>query len=205
MTGRTNEEWLHDLRGPKPDEALVDLRALLLQGLRYAMADRPQVTGAHIEGFVQEALLKILDGLDTFRGESHFLTWAQKIAVHEAFTELRRKRWQDVSLQEMVEQYEGDFTPAMLTGRDPSPEQHVTRQMILQTVQRLIAEALTEKQRQALIAVMIGGMPLQEAARQMNTTRNALYKRLHDARQRLQKRMLEEGLSLDDVLATFER
>ena len=65
MTGRTNEEWLHDLRGPKPDEALADLRALLLQGLRYAIADRPQVTGAHIEGFVQEALLKILDGLDT--------------------------------------------------------------------------------------------------------------------------------------------
>jgi DNA-directed RNA polymerase specialized sigma24 family protein len=37
----------------------------------------------------------------------------------------------------------------------------------------------------------------------MGITRNALYKRLHDARQRLRDRLVEEGLSLDDVLAAF--
>jgi RNA polymerase sigma-70 factor (ECF subfamily) len=168
------------------------------------MVDRPQVTDAHMEGFVQEALLKILDGLDTFRGESRFLTWAQKIAVHEAFTELRRKRWENVSLQDFAAQYEGDFIPTVLTDHEPSPEQRVTQQMLLKTVHRFIAEELTEKQRHAMLAVMVGGMPLQEVAHQMGITRNALYKRLHDARQRLQKRMLEEGLSLDDVLGAFK-
>lgn len=204
MKERTNQEWLDDLRGSKREEALTELRALLLRGLRYAMVDRPQVGEADMEGFVQEALLKILDGLDTFRGESRFLTWAQKIAVHEAFTELRRKRWENVSLQDIATRYEGNFTPTLLTDNDPSPEQHVTQRVLLETVQRLIAEELTEKQQQAMIAVMVGGMPLQEAARQMGITRNALYKRLHDARQRLQRRMLEEGLSLDDVLAAFK-
>jgi RNA polymerase sigma-70 factor (ECF subfamily) len=37
----------------------------------------------------------------------------------------------------------------------------------------------------------------------MGTNRNALYKLLHDARQRLQKRMQREGLSPDEILAMF--
>jgi len=51
---------------------------------------------------------------------------------------------------------------------------------------------------------VIGGMPLEEVARRMGTNRNALYKLLHDARQRLKKRMLARGLSPQSVLAAFE-
>jgi RNA polymerase sigma-70 factor (ECF subfamily) len=42
-----------------------------------------------------------------------------------------------------------------------------------------------------------------EVARKMGTNRNALYKLLHDARQRLKSRMEAEGLSAEDVLAAF--
>ncbi len=206
MRERTNEEWLAELAepGPEREEALADLRAQLVRGLGYAMADRPDVTEAHIEGFVQEALLKILDNLDAFRGESRFTTWAQKIAVHEAFTELRRKRWKNVSLDDLIDRYEGDFTPAVLTDPDPSPEQQVTQDALLKMVKRLIAEELTERQRRAMLAVVFAGMPTQEVARRLDTNRNALYKLMHDARQRLQRRMLAEGISLEDALAAFE-
>jgi RNA polymerase sigma-70 factor (ECF subfamily) len=47
-------------------------------------------------------------------------------------------------------------------------------------------------------------MPLDDLARQMGTNRNALYKLIHDARQRLKARMIEEALSVEDVLAAFE-
>jgi RNA polymerase sigma-70 factor (ECF subfamily) len=206
MIERTNQEWLDALSEPGPDraEALEDLRRRLVRGLGYAMADRPDVTEAHIEGFVQEALLKILDNLASFRGESRFTTWAQKIAVHEAFTELRRKRWENVSLDDLIEQYEGDFTPSVLTDSDPSPEQRVTRRMLIEMVQRLIAEELTERQRQAVIAVVFAGMPTQEVARRMHTNRNALYKLMHDARRRLKQRMEADGVSLEEALAAFE-
>jgi len=204
MVERMNQEWLAELRGPGREEALADLRALLVKGLRYAMADRPAVTEADLEDFAQEALLKILAGLDTFRGESRFTTWAQKIAVHVTFTELRRRRWGDVSLQDLIARYDGDFTPTVLTDPEPSPDQHVTRQMLMEMVQRLINEELTDRQRQAMTAVMMGGMPLEEVARRMGTNRNALYKLLHDARQRLKKQLMAEGLSLQDVLAAFE-
>ena len=206
MKDRTNREWLAALSEPGPErtEALADLRERLLRGLGYAMADRPDVTQAHIEGFVQEALLKILDNLGSFRGDSRFTTWAQKIAVHEAFTELRRKRWEDVSLDDLLDQYEGDFTPSLLTDPDPSPEQRTTRRALMALVGRLIAEELTERQRRAITAVALAGMPAEEVARRMDSNRNAIYKLMHDARQRLKRRMEAEGISLEEAMAAFE-
>jgi RNA polymerase sigma-70 factor (ECF subfamily) len=75
---------------------------------------------------------------------------------------------------------------------------------MLNAVRRLIAEELTDKQRTALVATRVHGMPIAEVARRMGSNRNALYKLLHDARQRLKKRMEAEGLSPQDVLAAFE-
>jgi RNA polymerase sigma-70 factor (ECF subfamily) len=206
MTERTNESWLAALSEPGPEQtaALADLRWLLVRGLGYAMADRPRVTEADIEGFVQDALLKVLDNLDSFRGDSRFTTWAQKIAVHEAFTELRRKRWEDVSLDVMIARYEGDFSPSVLTDTDPSPEQQVTQQGLLDMVERLISEELTDRQRQALIAVVFARVPMEEVARRLGTNRNALYKLMHDARQRLKRRMMAEGICVEEALAAFE-
>ncbi|MBN1978510.1 MAG: sigma-70 family RNA polymerase sigma factor [Anaerolineae bacterium] len=202
MADRTNQEWLDALREPGQTEALADLRALLLRGLRSALPDVPEESR---EDFAQEALLKILDNLDSFRGESRFTTWAYKIAIHVAFTELRRRRWRNVSLQDLMAQYdEGDFTLAVLADPAPSPEQRVTQQMLLDMVRQLIAEELTDRQRQAMVAAVFGGMPLQEIARQMDTNCNALYKLLYDARQRLQRQMLARGVSMEDLLEAFE-
>ena len=204
MAERTNEAWVADLRGPGREQTLADLRNFLVRGLGYAMADRPSVTEADVEDFAQEALMKIVDNLDSFRGESRFTTWAQKIAVRVAFTELRRKRWKDVSLQDLITRYDGvDFTPVVLTDPDASPEQRAGQQAMMDIVQRLITEELTDRQRQALTAVMIGGMSTEEVARRMGTNRNALYKLLHDARQKLKQQMTAEGLSIQDVLSAF--
>ncbi|MBN1815554.1 MAG: hypothetical protein JXA14_27220, partial [Anaerolineae bacterium] len=103
MADRTNQEWLDALRGSGREDALSDLRVLLVRGLRRALPDVPE---QNLEDFAQEALLKILAGLDSFRGESRFTTWAFKIAIHEAFTELRRRRWKNVSLQDLVAKYD---------------------------------------------------------------------------------------------------
>jgi len=203
MAERTNQEWLAELRGPGRDEALADLRALLVNGLRYAMADWPAVTEADLEDFAQEALLRTLAAVDSFRGESRFSTWAQKIAVRVAFTELRRRRWRDVSLDEVTESPDFEFIPTTLADPAAGPEQQAIQHALLSAVRRTIAEDLTDRQRQALVAAYIQGMPLEEVARRMGTKRNALYKLLHDARQRLKKEMMAQGLSPQDVLAAF--
>ena len=84
------------------------------------------------------------------------------------------------------------------------PELATEQMDMMSRVERIILEELTEKQRTAMIASQIHGMPLDEVARRLDMNRNALYKLLHDARLRLKKRMAEEGLSPEDVLAAFE-
>src|SRR3989337_2931484 len=121
MNERTNDEWLADLRGKDQEQALVNLRKILARGLYYALVNRVPANqrDSLVEDFAQDALLKILDNLETFRGESRFTTWAQKIAVRVAFTELRRQRWKDISLEDLLpEEMQGDFTPAILADTD---------------------------------------------------------------------------------------
>jgi len=206
LADRTNQEWLADLRrdGPAREAALADLRALLVRGLGFALANRSDVRPSDREDFAQEALLKILDGLDSFRGESRFTTWAQKIAVHVAFSELRRRRWRDVSLDGMVEAFEGSFLPRTWIDPEADTEQQAVQRETLKTLTQVIADELTDKQRTALVAVRVHGIPTAEVARKMGMKRNALYKLLFDARQRLQRRLQERGLSVEEILAAFD-
>lgn len=207
MTARSNAEWIEELSEPPSQDAIEELRKTLLRGLRAALANK--VDGdleAITEDFAQDALLKILASLESFRGESRFTTWAQKVAINVAFSELRRRRWKDVSLQKVVETSEGDeYTPKLLTDPGDSPERQTSQQDIMQIVEDLIFEELTDRQRTAMLAMLNSDIPLAEVAKQLDTNTNALYKMLHDARQRLKERLLERtGLSAQDVLQLFE-
>ena len=208
---RTNDQWLQDLNepGPQQNEALTDLRQILVRGLGYAMAKYTKVTESDLQDFAQDALLKVLAGLKTFRGQSRFTTWAQKIAIHTAFTELRRRRWRDVSLEAITSPSEGKdtkplFIPGALVDPSISTERRAMQSEIVDVMRRVIEQELTDKQRQAIVAVRFHGMPIAEVAQRMDTNPNALYKLLFDARKRLKERMLAKGLSLEDILGTFD-
>jgi RNA polymerase sigma-70 factor (ECF subfamily) len=199
----TNEAWLDALRGPDRDAtAVAGLRALLVRGLRAALRDRvPRRVDALAEDFAQDALVKILDRLETFRGESTFTTWAQKIAVRTAFSELRRKQWEDVSLQDVVGEGTQFSSEAGTAPDRADPEESTSHQLLLDRVQQIIQDTLTDRQRTAITAVM-QDMPLQEVARRMDTNRNALYKVIHDARQKVKDTLeTQYDLSADQLLA----
>jgi RNA polymerase sigma-70 factor (ECF subfamily) len=207
---RTNEQWLSDLRSPGPDQedALADLREIILKGLQYSLSKylspgNPQYEPL-TEEVTQETLLRVLDKMDTFEGRSMFTTWVHKIAVRIALTELRRRKWRDVSLDNLVEGEESTPMPGLMLDPSSNPDMSVEQADMMARVQRLIDEELTEKQRQAMVAINIQGMPLEEVARRMGMKRNALYKLMHDARLRLKQRMAREGLSPQDVLSAFE-
>src|SRR3712207_228415 len=202
MKERTNEQWLADLRAINPDEALTDLYDLLVRGLRAGLGSYGGGVDANVEDFAQEALIKITDNLDSFRGESYFTTWAQKIAMNVALTELRRRRWHDVSLQELFARREAaDRGPA---DTRLTPEQLTFQNMVLGELRRMVDEELTDRQREAVVAVLIEGMPVSEVARRMGTNQNALYKLLHDARRKRKKQREAAGLSPQEVLSVFE-
>jgi RNA polymerase sigma-70 factor, ECF subfamily len=58
---------------------------------------------------------------------------------------------------------------------------------------------LTPHQRRVLVALSVNGVPIDILAERLNTNRNALYKTLHDARQKLRKHLNERGLALDSL------
>ncbi|HSR19502.1 MAG TPA: sigma factor-like helix-turn-helix DNA-binding protein, partial [Anaerolineales bacterium] len=81
----------------------------------------------------------------------------------------------------------------------------VERGDVLQRVQRIIAEELSERQRAAMMAISVEGVPVEEVARRLKTNRNALYKVLHDARVRLKERLESEGLPPAELLQMFSQ
>jgi RNA polymerase sigma-70 factor (ECF subfamily) len=191
-----------ELRGANPDDALADLYNLLVRGLRAALGGYGGVVEANVEDFAQEALIKITGNLDSFRGESRFTTWAQKIAKNVALTELKRRRWRDVSLQEL-------FARRKAADRGPAdtqltPEQLAYQNTVLGELRRMVDEELTDRQREAVVAVILETMPISEVAKRMGTTQNALYKLLHDARRKLKRHMEAAGFSPQEVLAAFD-
>ncbi len=204
---RTNEEWLVALQGTESTvaDALEDLRTILLRGLKHALNARADLNYDRMEALaedaVQDALLTIRDKAHTFKGNSMFTTWAHKIAVHKALSELRRKRWQDSSLDDMLE---SGSKLSTFKSSAPGPEGQMVRSQTMSVVQNIIQNELTDRQKQAMVLLKLKGVPMQEVAERMGMQRNALYKLMHDARLKLKKRLAQEGLTPEDVLRQFE-
>jgi RNA polymerase sigma-70 factor, ECF subfamily len=186
VRARDNAEWLAALRasGPGQAAALADLRAYVLRAALYALRraggtlglTSPAEVATLAEDCAQDAVLAILDNLDRFRGDSRFTTWAYAFAVNAALVAARRERGKRVPLDRLLEEADTGW---------PAPDEQAVQDETVAAVRAAIAECLSERQRQALKAVVFDGVPLDELARHWSTNRNALYKLLHDARRKL--------------------
>src|SRR5258708_2056461 len=139
------------------------------------------------EDFAQDATLRILSNLESFRGDSRFITWATKVAVRVAISEMRRARYKDFSLDALTDA--GDMKPEVgnsLTSTPiERPESAMEKQDVMQKISRAFEEALTSRQRIALEAVVIEGVPMDVVGDRMGTNRDALYKLVHDVRRKV--------------------
>jgi RNA polymerase sigma-70 factor, ECF subfamily len=208
VTARTNAEWLTALNGSGDDQvaALTDLRAYLLRAATFALQrSSGTMAGAHLtqlaEDCAQEAVVAVITHLDDFRGESRFTTWAYVFAINRALVALRRERWQNVSLDGMLETLPetewGEASP-------DSPQQRVIQEEVVAALRRGIDECLTDRQREALRAVVFESIPLDEVVRRWQSNRNAVYKLLHDARRKLRAYLEARGFSASDVLTVLD-
>ena len=199
-----SRDWLRALRadGRERDEAIARLHDLLLRGARFECARRrptlPHLRGNDLDDIAQQAaddaLVKILERLDSFRGESRFTTWAYKFALYEAAVKLRRRAWQGREIPLEPE------TWSLFATAGIEPDESAEQSELLETLQRAVADVLTPHQRRVLVALALNGVPIDVLAERLNTSRGALYKTLHDARRKLRAHLAELGQSLD----TFE-
>lgn len=216
MTERTNQQWLEELAG-EPDAQKLALEALhkrLHRSIYYYLSqDRSDLRDlaakelqAMAGDMAQDSVLRVMKNLDSFRGESRFTTWANKIAIRLAISTLRRARYKNFSLDDLTK--DGDFLSAdsnIVSDAPPNPERAAERDDVLAKIMEGFRDALTERQYQALVSVALDGVPMDIVAEQMNTNRNALYKLIHDARRKLKAHLETQGLSTDYMMKLFER
>jgi len=189
--------WLERLSGTGParDAALSELHGLLVGAARFALSR--SVTQLSREGFddlavqaADDALVSILARLDDFRGDSRFTTWAWKFAFYEASVAVRKRRWLGREIP-----VEDDGWDAV--AREASPGRQVEQMELLAALRLAVAEALTPHQRSVFVALALNQVPVDVLAERLGTTRGALYKTLHEARNRLRAALAAQGLGPD--------
>jgi RNA polymerase sigma-70 factor, ECF subfamily len=172
-----DDVWIDGLRAQSA--MVAELRDYLRRTL--AKGFGRQLQDADLDDLAQECMVRVQQKLDTFAGQSRFTTWAATIAVNCALSQLRKRRYEHVSIDEASER--ADWTADKQV---PDDEQRVAQ------LRRGIAEALTERQREAIQAAF-GGLPLTELARRYDVSQGAVYKLLHDARRRLKHFLEAQG------------
>jgi RNA polymerase sigma-70 factor (ECF subfamily) len=189
------DDWVEALTstGPRGQRALIDLHRLLLRAARHQVQTmRGQLSGAGAERIdeiaqaaADEALVAVLAKLPTFEGRSRFTTWAYKFAILQTATEVRRFAWQhrEVLLDDGVER----------PGRESSPGSWAEASDLAAELRRAIRSDLTPHQRHVTVALLVDEVPIDVLAERLGTTRNALYKTLHDARVRLRAHLTASG------------
>lgn len=198
----TNEDWIEALTPPVDEQAVEKLRAQLIRGLKPALhkyVDRE--LDQFVKDVAQDALLKVLDNIDSFRGDSKLLTWAMKIAVREGLTELRLKRYDDISIEDLKPDDESrEVFSLSVASDDTSPDRSLHESQLIDKVMQIINEELTDKQKRAINALMIQGLPVPVVVKQLDTNRNALYKLVYDARLKIKNKLELEGIDPDEML-----
>ena len=91
------------------------------------------------EDVMQEAFLKSYQHLSEFQGNSRFYTWLVRIAVNQALMKLRKRRPNQVSLDEEVDTGE-DTIPREVEDWGPSPEERYKQAELGQILTSTIAE-----------------------------------------------------------------
>jgi RNA polymerase sigma-70 factor, ECF subfamily len=196
LNGESKAWWvrLHDA-GPVRDCAIVELHERLRREawfhIRLRVRAMPEFPRSDVDDLAvqaaNDALLAVLRKLEDYRGDSQFWTWARRFAQLEAPVSIRRRLGHD----RLANDPERAFALA-----DPgcSPQERAEVQELLGKVSDVIIDELTARQRTVLVAIAIDGVSTATLAIELDTTRGAIYKTLHDARKKLTAQLAPAGL-----------
>lgn len=193
------DHWVEELtaEGNERKAAETRLHELLLRVAFHELGRRPAAAG--IEGperddiahqAADDAMLAILAKLSLFRGESRFTTWAYKFVVLEVSSKLGRHYWRRPSTRAVNLKSEDWERFEDVMGL--RPEHHAEASDLTAAVRKAV-DTLTDHQRELFVAVVVNGVPLDALIAQLDTTRNAIYKVIFDARRKIRAALVTDG------------
>ncbi|HUI74680.1 MAG TPA: sigma-70 family RNA polymerase sigma factor [Candidatus Acidoferrum sp.] len=119
---------------------------------------------ADAEEVVQEAVLKALAHLSSFRGEAKFSTWLTQITINEARLKLRKdRRHLYDSLDEPQSSEEGEYSPKDFADWREIPSETAQREELKAALQRALA-SLPAKYREVLVLRDVQNFSTEETA-----------------------------------------
>jgi len=137
------------------------------------------------EDVVQNAFVKAFQNLPDFRGDSRFYTWLVRITINEALMKIRRRRSNEVSIDESKEA-DGRSVAIEIKDQAANPEQRCSQD----EVQRILAANINDLEptfRAVLQLRDIEGLSTKETAQALDLTSSAVKTRLQRARMKLRK------------------
>jgi RNA polymerase sigma-70 factor, ECF subfamily len=191
--------WVDALRatGVEHARALERLHDLLLRAA-YTEAGRrqhlyPEIGGAELDDLCRQAaddaVVAVTNKLDGYRGGSRFTTWAYAFVIFEISVKLRRHAWR----QGRIPTADDDATWDRLAEAADAAQSRVESAELLSALRRAVAQELTPRQREVFVAVALNNTEIDVVAGQLQSSRGAVYKVLHDARTKLRRRLEREG------------
>jgi len=138
---------------------------------------------ADAEDVAQEAVLKALRKLSSFRGNARFSTWLLRIAMNEARMRLRTQRRDKASVP--IDDDEGsEYVPLLLANWKEAPSAMLEQQEVRAEIEKALAELSTEH-REILILRDVEGFNTEEAASALGISIPSAKTRLLRARLRM--------------------
>jgi RNA polymerase sigma-70 factor (ECF subfamily) len=139
---------------------------------------------ADAEDAAQETFLKAFRALSSFRGESRFSTWLERIAVNESRMRLRRRRTESIEPLEEEDSETRTYSPRMLTDWREIPSEALEVKEVREILARAILQ-LPEKYREIVVLRDIQNRSIIETAALLGLTPATVKTRLLRARLQL--------------------
>jgi RNA polymerase sigma-70 factor (ECF subfamily) len=140
------------------------------------------------EDVLQETFISAFRGLDRFEGRSLLSTWLYRIAYNAALMHLRKRELATVSIDEPIENEEGDPMPRQLVDWGAAPDQVLLNGELHRALDAAVA-ALPETLRSVFVLRDIEGLSTAETAAILDLTETNVKVRLHRARLALRERL----------------
>jgi RNA polymerase sigma-70 factor (ECF subfamily) len=139
------------------------------------------------EDSMQEAFLKSFTNLDRFQGDSRFYTWLVRIAVNEALMKLRKRRPNQVSLDEPIGT-EDDSVFREIVDWGPSPEKKFAQTELNEILSSVIGD-LDPIFRVVFLLRDVEGVSTEDTAKILGISVAAVKSRLLRARLKLRQKL----------------